>query len=348
VADYTLENGSSLTPDGYISVETEGPIVAIEVGVSQPFGKQVEKAQKWLLKGPARLVILVDIDITTLGKGEFPSSFTSSTSSTLGSQEAPPYGITKRDLESLKVKEIASKIYNWYDDKTALAKLMHVSLYLYRHKPGNPKAINQDAKFVIFDERSGFKNWTSSEGFVTTNDLDIPIGNKKENIALPFDLLKACFDPALEKQQIRIAEKKAREILILYGHEQDNSSFQPSSGTGEIHSHLQDAGLHGDVLERPQTRQEKKRKLSSAVDVGSDLDSSFGPAQSFQTTSSGVFQMDPPVPSDAPQFSQRSSPIPPVDSQLPKASLASFSSTVGSESSSSQRSPKRTKRKKNA
>jgi hypothetical protein len=257
VADYTLENGSSLTPNGYISVETGGPIVAIEVGVSQPFDKQVEKAQKWLLKGPTRLVILVNIDITTLGKGEFSSSLMTSTSSTLGSQEAPLYGITERDLESLKVKEIASKIYNWYDDKTALAKLMHVSLYLYRHKPGNPKAINQDAKFVIFDERSGFKNWASSEGFVTTNDLDIPIGNKQENIALPFDLLKACFGPALKKQQIRIAEKKAREILILYGHEQENSSFQPSSGIGEIHSHFQDAGLHGNVLERPQTRQRK-------------------------------------------------------------------------------------------
>lgn len=318
------------------------------MGVSQPFDKQVEKAEKWLLKGPARLVILVDINITTLGKGEFSSSFTSSTSSTLGSEEALPYGITKRDLESLKVKEIASKIYHWYNDKTALAKLMHVSLYLYRHKQGNPKAINQDAKFVIFEESSGFKNLGSSEGFVTTNDLDIPIGNKNENIALPFDLLQACFGPALKKEQIRIAEKKAREILILHGHEQDNSSFQPSSGAGEVHSQLQDAGLHGDVLDRPQTRQERKRKLSSAVDVESDLDSSFGPTQSFQTTSSGVFQMDPPVPSDAPQFSQRSSPIPPVDSQVPKASLGSFSSAVGAESSSSQLPPKRPKRKRKA
>jgi hypothetical protein len=318
------------------------------VGVSQPFDKQVEKAEKWLLKGPARLVILVDIDIITLGKGEFASSFTSSTSSTLESQEALPYGITTRDLESLTVKEIASKIYNWYDDKTALAKLTHVSLYLYRHKLGNPKAINQDAKFVIFEESSGFKHWGSSEGFVTTNDLDIPIGNKEEKVALPFDRLQACFEPALKKEQIRIAEKKAREILILHGHERDNSSFQPSSGAGEGHSCLQDAGPHGDVLERPQTRREIKRKFSNAIDVGSDLDSSFGPAQSFQTTSSGVFQMDPPVPSDAPQFSQRSSPISPVDSQVPKASLTSFSSAVGSESSSSQLPPKRPKRRKKA
>jgi hypothetical protein len=317
------------------------------VGVSQPFDKQVEKAEKWLLKGPALLVILVDIDIITLGKGEFSGSFTSSTSSALGSQDALPYGITKRDLESLKVKEIASKIYNWYDDKTALAKLMHASLYLYRHKPGNPKAINQDAKFIIFEESSGFKNRGSSEGFVTTNDLDIPIGNKKEKVALPFDLLQACFGPALKKEQIRIAEKKAREILILHRHERDNSSFQPSSGTGEVHSHLQDSGPHEDVLERPQTRQKRKRKLSSAVDVGSDLDSSFGPTQSFQTTSSGVFQMDLPVPSDAPQFSQQSSSISPVDSQVPKASLSTFSSAAGSESSS-QLPPKRPNRKKKA
>ena len=54
------------------------------------------------------------------------------------------------------------------------------------------------------------------------NDLDIPIGNKKEKIALLFDLLQACFGPALKKEQIRIAEKKAREILILHGHERDN------------------------------------------------------------------------------------------------------------------------------
>jgi hypothetical protein len=316
------------------------------VGVSQPFDKQVEKAKKWLLKGPARLVILVDIEIATLGKGEFSSSFTSSTSSTLESQEALPYGITKQDLDSLKVKEIASKIYNWYNDKTVLAKLVHVKLYLFRHKLGNPKEISQDAKFVIFEESSGFKNWGSSEGFVTTNDLDIPIGNK-EKIALPFDLLEACFGPALKKEQIRIAEKKAREILILHGHERDSSSFQPSSGAGEVHSRLQDAEPHGDVLERPQTRKGRKRKLSSAVDVGSDLGSSFDPGQSFQTTSSGVFQMDPPVPSDAPQFSQRSSPISPVDSQVPEASLASFSSAVGSESSS-QLPPKRPKRKKKA
>ena len=309
--------------------------------------KQVEKAEKWLLKGPARLVILVDIDVITLGKGELSSSFTSSTSSTLEAQEALPYRITKQDLESLKVKEIASKIYNWYNDKTALAKLTHISLYLYRHKPGNPKAINQDAKFVIFEESSGVPNWGSLEGFVTTNDLDIPIGNKKEKVALPFDRFQACFDQALKKEQIRVAEKQAREILIFHGHERYNSSFQPSSGTGEGQSRLQGAGLHGDVLERPQTRQERKRKLSSVVDFGSDLDSSFGPEQSFQTTSSGVFQMDPPVPSGAPHFSHRSSPMP-VDSQVPKASLASFSSTVGSESSSSQLPPKRPKRKKKA
>jgi hypothetical protein len=170
------------------------------VGVSQPFDKQVEKTEKWLLKGPVRLVILVDIDIITLGKREFSGSFISSTSSVLGSQKALLYGITKRDLESLKVKEIVSKIYNWYNNKTVLAKLIYTSLYLYRYKPGNPKAINQDTKFIIFEESSGFKNWGSSEGFVTINNLDIPIGNKKEKVTLPFDLLQACFGPALKKE----------------------------------------------------------------------------------------------------------------------------------------------------
>jgi hypothetical protein len=332
-----------MTPDGYISAGISGPLVAIEVGLSQSFNKQVEKAEKWLLRGPARLVILVDVNIIKLGANNFSKSFAGSTYSTLGSQDTLPYGITKEELENPKVKEMGLKIFNWHEDKTALAKLKDVNLYLYRRKSGSRPAINRDAKFVVFEELNGFTSLEYVEAFITTDDLEIKAGNHEKKISLPLHPLKACFGQALTKEQLHVAEKNARQIMRSYGHDGNTSSFQPSSGVGEGPSYLQGGREESN---RPQTRK-MKRKLITTGDVSSDQDSSFGPTQSFQTTSSGIFQMDPLASLDAPQFSQRSSPIlSAVDLQAPKVSLASFSSALGLESSTSQPWPKHLKRKK--
>ncbi len=105
---------------------------------------------------------------------------------------------------------------------------MHTTLYLYRRKSRNPKAINQDTKFV--KENSGFKKSNSLEGFITTNDLGIPTSDKEEKLFLPITQLQDCFKEALEKAQFRVAENKAREIRTLHGHALDHSSFEPASG----------------------------------------------------------------------------------------------------------------------
>jgi hypothetical protein len=180
------------------------------------------------------------------------------------------------------------------------------------------------------------------EASITTDDLEIPTANQAEKISLPLEALKACFGRALQKEQLRVAKKTARQILKSHGHEGEASSFQPSSGTGEGPS-----DLHNEESDRSQrqTRQ-MKRKLNNPGDITSDPDSSFGPTQSFQTTGSGAFPMDPLGSSDAPQYSQRSSPFQSaVDSQPANAALASFSSAGGSESSISQHQPKRLKGK---
>jgi hypothetical protein len=339
-----LKDGSIMASDGSISLGIRGPVIVIEVGVSQDFNKLVKKAEKWLLRSrPTRLVILVDINIIKLGTTNHSSLLTSSASSTLGSQEALPYGITKQELENIDFEEIGLKIFNWYEDKTALAKLKDVNLYLYRRRPGSHPAISQDAKIVIFEEHSGFTNLESVEAFITTDDLEITTGDQAEKVPLPLGPLQACFDQTLaEEEQLETAKTKARQILESLGYEGEASSFQPSTGTGEGPS-----DLHNEESDRPQrqTRQ-RKRKLNNSGDVTTDPDSSFGPTQSFQTTGSGLFPMDPLGSSDAPQYSQRSSPfLSAVDSQPANAALASFSSAVGSESSISQHQPKRLKGK---
>jgi hypothetical protein len=103
-----------------------------------------------------------------------------------------------------------------------------------------------------------------------------------EKIALPLQSLEAGFSLAILKEEIKAAERIAKELLQEYQMGENASEFHPSSGAGKI----TDPEYH-----LPQTR-EKKRKL--------EVDSSF---------CSGVFVMDHQSSvEESPQSSQRRSP----------------------------------------
>jgi hypothetical protein len=269
--------------------------VVLEVGVSQPFEAKegrsslLAKAKLWLLEGRAtRLVILVDIEITIKGAESIPfASFNSSTTqSSSQSQHGLPYGILKTDLRTLTDEDLGSKILSWYKEKTMveereLVTLQRVTVYLYKRKPPpDTNDITCTAKFEIFNREQGFTPPDLRDAVIDAHDMDIP--SSSEKIALPIDNLIACFDLALKKKEIEVAEDRAITLRNEYQMGENTSEFAPSSGAGkstDLEYHL------------PQTR-EKKRKL--------EVDSSFG---------SGVFVMDHQSSrEESPQFSQRRSP----------------------------------------
>jgi hypothetical protein len=189
---------------------------------------------------------------------------------------------------------LGSKILRWYKDKTVLEERElitpeKIELHLYkREPPPNTNDITCTAKFKIFERGQGFTPIDSLNALIDSDDLAIL---SSEKIALPLRSLEAGFSVAILKEEIKVAERRAKELLKEYQMGENASEFHPSSGAGKI----TDPEYH-----LPQTREEKKRKL--------EVDSSFE-ASSSVGTGSGLFVMDHQSSfEEPPQFSQRESP----------------------------------------
>jgi hypothetical protein len=188
---------------------------------------------------------------------------------------------------------LGTKILRWYKDKTVLEERElitpeKIEMHLYKRKPPpNTNDITCTAKFKIFERGQGFTPTDSLNALIDADDMSIL---SSEKIALPLQSLEAGFSVAILKEEIKVAERRAKELLKEYQMGENASEFHPSSGAGKI----TDPEYH-----LPQTR-EKKRKL--------EVDSSFE-ASSSVGTGSGVFVMDHQSSvEESPQFSQRRSP----------------------------------------
>jgi len=203
-------------------------------------------------------------------------------------------------------------------------------MYLYKRKPPpNTNDITRTAKFKIFEHGQGFTPTDSLNALIDAHDMAIL---SSEKIALPLQSLEAGFNLAILKEEIKVAERRAKELLKEYQMCENASEFHPSSGAGKI----TDPEYH-----LPQTRG-KKRKIETAPIA---VDSSFE-APSSMGTGSGFFAMDHQSSlEEPPQFSQKGSPKVGGGGMSISFEETADSATSSAAPKSSKRQPKEKKRR---
>lgn len=253
-------------------------------------------AEKWLIGKRVQLVILVDINIDIL-EAQAPHDSFSSTRELEGSSESNlPYDLNITDLSEGGFETVTSKILQWYASQEPPIQLVQPRsgmIYLYRHHVEDKSRINQDEKAAFFDREKGF---IDLEVHITSKDFGIPSTGVPNIFKLPVEDLKEEFSSLLKEQEKWVAERRAQQLLEDHGHGKKNDPdykpslavakspafppFQltkPSTRSGSRPKHTAE-----DPVE-PAISNQKKRKRKTDQSFG------FGPNQSFESTSSGIF-----------------------------------------------------------